>query len=138
MVKNLVTVSLMVFVIVVVVVLGFGLLSNQNKIAGVTPTPQQITIQSGTPTPSIAGTSSGITITELAKHNTPSDCWLIVNGKVYNVGSYLNMHPGGPEAITPYCGKDATVAFNTKGGRGAHSKTAQNLLSNFYVGDFIR
>ncbi len=71
--------------------------------------------------------------TEVAKHGTASDCWMIINGKVYDLTSYIT-HPGG-EAYVPYCGKEATQAYDTKGGRGnPHSTRADALLPNFEVG----
>lgn len=79
-----------------------------------------------------------LSASELVKHNSISDCWLLINGKVYNVTNYLNSHPGGVGTITPYCGADSTGAFTTKGGRGAHSGFAWNILNNYYVGDLGR
>jgi len=76
-----------------------------------------------------------LTLSEVSKHNTVSDCWMIVSGKVYSVASYATAHPGGARAITSFCGKDGTVAFDTKGGNGSHSQNAVNILSNYYVGD---
>lgn len=32
---------------------------------------------------------------ELAEHNKPGDMWMAIRGKVYNVTSYLDFHPGG-------------------------------------------
>jgi len=58
-----------------------------------------------------------LTTTEVAKHNTADDCWLIINDSVYDVSSYVQYHPGGL-AMVPYCGREATNAFNTKGGQG--------------------
>ncbi len=78
--------------------------------------------------PSEAGS---LTPEEIAKHNSENDCWIIVEGKVYDVTSYINYHPGGKDAILPYCGKDATAAFVGK----PHSTFAYQLLSNYYIGD---
>ncbi len=50
---------------------------------------------------------------------------------MYDVTSYLAYHPGGKEAILPYCGKDATAAFVGK----PHSPEAYNLLQSFYLGE---
>ena len=49
---------------------------------------------------------------DIAKHNTPEDCWVAVNGMVLNVTDFLEYHPGGPKAILLYSGKDATKEFN--------------------------
>lgn len=51
-------------------------------------------------------------IQEVAKHNTKSDCWVVVHGKAYDVTHFLNEHPGGSAIILKYAGKDATKAFD--------------------------
>ncbi len=96
-----------------------------------TATPTPITVPTATPTPTATPAPTPVTFTlaEVAVHNTTSNCWLIVNGKVYNVTSYIPYHPGGASTIRPYCGRDATTAFS------GHSTGAGNLLINYYVGD---
>jgi len=49
---------------------------------------------------------------EVSKHNTEQDCWVVVNGQVLNVTSFLKDHPGGKKAIMIYAGRDATEEFN--------------------------
>lgn len=83
---------------------------------------------------SASGSSAVLTKEEVALHKTNSDCWFIIAGKAYDVTPYTS-HPGGRENLTAFCGQDATQAFDTKGGRGAHSQTAVSLLKNFYVGE---
>ncbi|KAI9484612.1 FAD binding domain-containing protein [Zychaea mexicana] len=51
-------------------------------------------------------------VEEVAKHNKPEDCWVIVNGQVLNVTDFLSEHPGGKKAILIYAGRDATEEFN--------------------------
>ncbi|MBP9760317.1 MAG: hypothetical protein KBD24_03015 [Candidatus Pacebacteria bacterium] len=85
-----------------------------------------------TPPPPANGTLDATTV---ATHNTTSDCWLIINNKVYNVTQYIPFHPGGTNTIKPWCGKESTNAFNTKGGGGgSHSSSANNMLANYLVG----
>lgn len=84
---------------------------------------------------SSASTNVKLTASEVAKHNTESDCYMIVNGKVYDVTTYLPVHPGGAFRIIQYCGQDGTQAFDTKGGQGQHSNRANNDLSSLYKGD---
>merc|ERR1712060_606216 len=54
----------------------------------------------------------GITLEEVAKHNTEQDCWVVVNGDVLDVTKFLPDHPGGVLAIVTFAGKDATEEFN--------------------------
>ncbi|VVC00016.1 Cytochrome b5-like Heme/Steroid binding domain protein [uncultured archaeon] len=70
---------------------------------------------------------------EVAKHSSKGDCWMTINGNVYDLSSFTT-HPGG-DAYVPYCGTEATAAFETKGGTGkTHSSNAAALLPNFLVG----
>jgi len=93
-----------------------------------------------TPSTSLSSVSANtkLTASEVAKHNTESNCYMIVNGKVYDVTNYLPVHPGGSSGIVQYCGKDGTQAFDTKGGKGQHSDRADNDLSSLYVGDLVK
>ncbi|MFA6197978.1 MAG: cytochrome b5-like heme/steroid binding domain-containing protein [Patescibacteria group bacterium] len=76
-----------------------------------------------------------LTTAEVLKHGDRSDCWLIMNGSVYNVTGYLNSHPGGVAGIVQYCGRDATQGYDTKGGRGTmHSGMADRDLRQLLIG----
>lgn len=79
--------------------------------------------------------STTFTFNEVASHASTTDCWIIVSDKVYSVASYISLHPGGKNAIANFCGKDATKAFVTKGGKGKHSTFAHSTLGNFLVGN---
>ncbi|XP_071541363.1 cytochrome b5 reductase 4 [Panulirus ornatus] len=63
----------------------------------------------------LAGTSGrvlDVTPQELAKHNKRNDCWMALKGKVYNITSYMDFHPGGEEELMRGVGTDATDLFN--------------------------
>lgn len=45
---------------------------------------------------------------EVLKHDKEDDCWLIVNGSVYDVTRWLPKHPGGTTVILSVGGRDAT------------------------------
>ena len=51
-------------------------------------------------------------MTEVAKHSSKTDCWVVVDGQVLDVTSFLSEHPGGELAILTFAGKDATEEFN--------------------------
>ncbi|EGC38284.1 hypothetical protein DICPUDRAFT_76093 [Dictyostelium purpureum] len=70
------------------------------------------------------------TLEEISKHNTPDDFWVIVRGKVYDLGDYLMMHPGGPKLLFKHGGKDATEDFEGM----FHSRNAKAILEKFWIG----
>lgn len=45
---------------------------------------------------------------EVQKHNSRESCWVIVEGQVYDVTSFLEQHPGGVGVVVKNSGKDAT------------------------------
>jgi len=77
-------------------------------------------------------------IDALLPHNTEADCWLAINGKVYNVTEYIASHPGG-KAILQGCGQDATTLFETRpmGSKTPHSDKARTKLEKYYIGELL-
>ncbi|KAI1375372.1 Flavocytochrome c [Hypoxylon crocopeplum] len=51
------------------------------------------------------------TMEEVAKHNKKEDLWVVVKGVVMDVTNWLDEHPGGPQAIMNFMGRDATEEF---------------------------
>lgn len=48
---------------------------------------------------------------DVAKHNNPKDCWVVIDGYVYDLTEFIHSHPGGPSIIENNAGKDVTAIF---------------------------
>lgn len=101
------------------------------------PTPEASASETSTsPSSTVSATTDEAmqySLEELAKHNTASDCWIGIEGKVYNVTDFIGQHPGG-QAILFGCGKDATAVFNKRANGTPHSEDARALLPQFEIG----
>jgi cytochrome b involved in lipid metabolism len=73
-------------------------------------------------------------LAEVARHATESDCWMAINGAVYDFTAYLPDHPSRPSVILPWCGKEATEAYKTKTKGRPHSPGADQLLPTYRIG----
>jgi len=71
------------------------------------------------------------TLEEVSTHDIEEDCWIIIEGKVYDVTSYLNFHPGGGKLILEWAGKDATEQFK----EAKHSTTAIQQMEKYLIGE---
>ncbi|XP_010522424.1 PREDICTED: cytochrome b5 [Tarenaya hassleriana] len=70
-------------------------------------------------------------LSEVSQHNHAKDCWLVINGKVYDVTKFLEDHPGGDEVLLSSTGKDATDDFEDVG----HSESAREMMGQYCVGE---
>lgn len=77
-----------------------------------------------------------LTLEEVAKHNSRADCWMVIDGAVYALFPFMDAHPGGAAAMTPYCGKDGSDGFISKDKKPAskHSTLAVNMLKDYFIG----
>lgn len=69
-----------------------------------------------------------LSLQEIAKHSSASDCWVAINGKVLDLSDFTS-HPGG-SAYIPYCGTDGTAAYDRQG----HSSAADALMASYIIG----
>lgn len=81
-----------------------------------------------------AGGTAGISTAELARHASPEDCWIAVDGIVYDISDYIAEHPTPPGVVTRWCGKDATEPYSTKGYGAPHSPAADARLAELEMG----
>lgn len=116
---------------VLVVLVGSGLtfwLTNNKK--------QNSNTQTGSPSVQAAtDTKKEIAFDEVVKHANQNDCWMVIDGKVYDITQFIPRHPGG-RVIIEGCGRDATELFNTHGipGGQMHSALAKRILASYQIG----
>jgi cytochrome b involved in lipid metabolism len=82
-----------------------------------------------------------ISLTEIAEHAVEADCWMAIDGAVYDVTGFIaSGNHGGGEAILQGCGKDATELFDTRpmGSGTPHSSKARGFLPGFKIGDLAQ
>lgn len=140
--------NIAIFAIILLVLAGIIFLSNgeDQSINTITPTAVPTLNNSVTPEPSVTAEVTpeetgdvsgdvGIQLSEVAEHATEDDCWIAIEGNVYDVTDFIFQHPGGDE-ILDGCGTDATELFNNRpDNRGSHSNTARVLLPQYLIGE---
>ena len=91
---------------------------------------QPVIIPQATSTPATT-TKVSYTLAQVALAKTSAKCWTAINGKVYNLTSWIGKHPGGESAILQLCGKDGSAAFNAQPGGQAKP---ENILAGYFIG----
>lgn len=79
-------------------------------------------------------------MSEVAKHKSLNDGWIVVDGKVYDITNFVLNHPGWTNggqtstvlAISRNLGRDCSEEF-----RAIHSPSAQALLPQYLVGELV-
>lgn len=113
--KKLSTISLFIFGVVVTSILVAGLVFSQNnKNPQITSGQTGVLVQNEINQLISTGKSLTLNTAEISKHNNPSDCWMLISGKVYDITGYFGSHPGGNARMAATCGKDASFAYETK------------------------
>lgn len=70
----------------------------------------------------------------MAQHCTEDDLWVCIDGKVFDVTSYVSTHPGGRDSLLSNTGGvDASEAFHGMG----HSNYAKSLLDGMFIGNLV-
>lgn len=66
-----------------------------------------------------------VAMDDVRRHNTPDDCWLVIDGAVLDVTKWAPRHPGSALIITSLGGRDATDPYKAFHGTamGAHLRT---------------
>jgi cytochrome b involved in lipid metabolism len=134
--------NVIITVIVVVAIALIAILALNNQSQAPQPLgPTSAGSESINPAATTTGTVStpvpgkSYTLAEVAVHKDATSCWTAVNGKVYDVTTWIARHPGGQAAILSICGKDGSAAFNDQ--HGGQARPASELAS-FYIGTLAK
>ncbi|KAL7624267.1 fatty acid alpha-hydroxylase [Parahypoxylon ruwenzoriense] len=73
-----------------------------------------------------------LTQAEVKSHNTQKSCYVTVGTDVYDVTDFVESHPGGPELILKYAGKDITAILKDEDSH-KHSASAYEILEEYQV-----
>ena len=79
-------------------------------------------------------TTTGVktfTRADVASHKDATSCYTSINGSVYDLTLWVNVHPGGKAKILSICGMDGTQKFMAK---HHGNKKQMNILSRFKIG----
>lgn len=68
------------------------------------------------------------TVAEVQEHNQRDDCWIMAHGRVYDVTSFIDTHPGGAMALVRRAGKDASRDFDF------HRSSGKQKWQEFCIG----
>jgi cytochrome b involved in lipid metabolism len=71
-----------------------------------------------------------LTMWEVQQHTSPSDVWMVVDGKVHDLTEFVDMHPGGEEAFMKTAGRDASQAVRLP----HHPESVWDTLNAMYLG----
>ena len=78
--------------------------------------------------------SKRFSLQAIAAHNRAEDCWMAIDGQIYDLSAYIPQHPSAPDVIVAWCGKEATTAYMTKNRGRPHSPYAAELLQRYKIG----
>lgn len=90
-------------------------------------------MSSTTTTTMPSATLPTFTAAQVEKHSSAKSCYVIVGENVYDVTDFLDAHPGGPELILDYAGKDVTDILRDEDSH-THSEAAYEVLDDSLVG----
>ena len=90
--------------------------------------------QTAEPTPTPEESVNGYTLTQVSERNSAAECWVAIDGGVYDLTQWIRSHPGGSGAILNLCGKDGTASFTSQhGGQARPSST----LDGYYLAPLL-
>ena len=68
---------------------------------------------------------------EVNQHNSDTDCWVVIDKKVYDISEFVSQHPGGKQILVNVSGDDVTDYFY-----GLHRKEIlEEVASDYLIGE---
>ena len=90
--------------------------------------------QTAEPTPTPEESHNGYTLAQVSERNSAAECWVAIDGGVYDLTQWIRSHPGGSGAILNLCGKDGSASFTSQhGGQARPSST----LDGYYLAPLV-
>ena len=83
-------------------------------------------VATSAPSP-VTSNAANYTSSQVAAHNTVTDCWITIDSHVYNLTSFIPLHSGGDKIINS-CGSDATQFLKTS------HKPIDNTIDSYQIG----
>lgn len=125
--KHVFPISLVVAIVLITGVYFLQTRTHTSSSTTAVPAVVSTETQATTSTPIASGYSSA----EVSTHTDATSCWTSIDGKVYDVTSWISEHPGGSAAILSLCGRDGSAAFNAQHGG---QRRPESELAQFYIG----
>ena len=90
--------------------------------------------QTAEPTQDPEESVNGFTLAQVSERNSAAECWVAIDGGVYDLTQWIRSHPGGSGAILNLCGKDGSASFTSQhGGQARPSST----LDGYYLAPLV-
>jgi predicted heme/steroid binding protein len=89
------------------------------------------TVTVNTKTDTTTAGSPTFTLEAISAHKDATSCYSAINGTIYDLTAWVNMHPGGKGPILSVCGKDGSDVFMKKHNGGAKYMT---VLTRYKIG----
>jgi|GEM_PF-819307 len=86
------------------------------------------------PSPTPEETTLGYTLAQVSQRDSAAECWVAIDGGVYDLTSWIRSHPGGSGAILNLCGKDGTSSFTSQHGGQARPTST---LDGYYIAALV-
>jgi cytochrome b involved in lipid metabolism len=72
------------------------------------------TMRTGSDTTYVTGSQTEIPIDEVARHNSPNDCWVYIGGQVFNATPIIAQNTSQQSILSSVCGRDGAPIYTVQ------------------------